>query len=1076
MVVPREGEGTTTRREWMCTFPVQYRDGPGPGHNGNVNQTVSISGFKIAVRDDLLGWMFQKPVVQPVPADGSGKGSDKNNISKQVCTENRGVDVNDVPALSQDPEALVAVTHDSEWITLIETGKLTPDELARRDRLEECLSENYSLVSQPENSAVYLQGKSKDVLSQPEVSWSTRPSVDNFQVVITRIRAEEVAAGFRRMPVGFYVLVQFDGTKWRTENKPVYLHNDVVEWDDRIHLPSDPSAKVQLSLCASFEFSPMLGNGESLRTVEICVGDLLDYTHVVKFSPTQGEPLSPCSSLLITTERQRSDKSGNAPDHDDHFDWEVSSDLARLTDQGHDTLLRFRDDPRKENVVASVEYFQHALSSCSKDDGRYAAALCNLARAQFIQCQIDRSVELSTTISYCREALELRPVGHPDRPGTLLLLADVLLYHRGKLGFEEFPREIVALASQVQASCSEDSHERRAADLALQTYALYKAISSGSLPDIDESILGLRQAVHDIPQYYFDKLQRLTNLSLALWIRYEIYGDLGNLDESIAIHEKAMQFIPCGLDSPTHTQLLKERANATLTSFSWKDALVTAAGFVVPRFVIYRITCERLETIGRITDASECLQQMVDELVEQANAHDKQVQWVLRKLEGFGDASLSAGQHDDAISLFSVALSFNPAALQGLLRKRSKAYVAGGLWEKALSDANKMIVLDRSSPCGYEMKHAALHKAGDYENATDAFEAMLSKIERSPDPEIRARHGEYVNPKQTKAAIRASIENAIRESPRELINTDSGHLLDKSAQARSFESQPIFWEMISAMTTHVDHARIEHEVAKYYRYATFSHKWEDDEPLFEKVIHIVLYDLEKSLTHDKLQMFCRVVRRESGFHWAWSDTCCINKADHFVLQEALVSMFKWYEGSAVTIVFLRGVRSPSKRGDLAKSIWNTRAWTLQEYHASKVVRFYTEDWKPYLNLDIPNHKDSPEIISEMEEATGISARALMAIRPGLDDIREKLCLVSRRETTFIEDTAYSLLGIFSSSLHIVYGEGDNALGRLLAQLLTSSGDTSILAWTGISGSFNSCLPANITVFSQLPTTHIPRWT
>ena len=68
---------------------------------------------------------------------------------------------------------------------------------------------------------------------------------------------------------------------------------------------------------------------------------------------------------------------------------------------------------------------------------------------------------------------------------------------------------------------------------------------------------------------------------------------------------------------------------------------------------------------------------------------------------------------------------------------------------------------------------------------------------------------------------------------------------------------------------------------------------------------------------------------------------------------------------------------------------------------------------------------------------------------------------------------YSLLGIFSLSLPVVYGEGDKALGRLLAQLLTSSGDTSILAWIGKSGSFSSCLPANIIVFSDLPTSHIP---
>ena len=274
------------------------------------------------------------------------------------------------------------------------------------------------------------------------------------------------------------------------------------------------------------------------------------------------------------------------------------------------------------------------------------------------------------------------------------------------------------------------------------------------------------------------------------------------------------------------------------------------------------------------------------------------------------------------------------------------------------------------------------------------------------------------------------------------------------------------------MTTHIDHARIEREVAEYYRYATFSHKWEDNEPLFENVVRIVVYELEESLTHNKLRMFCKIVQ-ESGFRWAWSDTCCINKADHFVLQEALVSMFKWYEGSALTIVLLRGVRSPSKRGQLVRSIWNSRAWTLQEYHASKVVRFYTEDWKPYLDLDIPNHKESPEIISEMEEATRVSTRALMALRPGLDDIREKLRLASTRQTTRVEDAAYSLLGIFSMSLGVVYGEGDKALGRFLAQVLASSGDTSILAWTGQSGSFNSCLPSKIIVYDQLPTSHIP---
>ncbi|KAG6380489.1 WD40-repeat-containing domain protein [Boletus reticuloceps] len=411
-------------------------------------------------------------------------------------------------------------------------------------------------------------------------------------------------------------------------------------------------------------------------------------------------------------------------------------------------------------------------------------------------------------------------------------------------------------------------------------------------------------------------------------------------------------------------------------------------------------------------------------------------------------------------------------SLVRVLIKRSKVYVADGLWELALNDANKVIELDPSSPWGYERKHAALHKAGDYENAVDAFETMLSKMSQSTHPGIRNLHRHYINPTNTRTVIRRAVQHAIRDSPRVLINTTSGRLLDKSEQVASFESLPVFKKLISSMTTILNHTRIEHDVTQYYRYAMFSHEREDNETLFENVIRVIVYDLKDSPTNDKLKMFCKIVH-DAGLHWAWSDTCCINREDDFVFQEALVAMFRWYQGSVLTAVLLRGVRSPSRRGDLIRSIWNTRVWIFPEYHASKVVRFYNEDWTLYRNLDIPNHKESSEILSEMEEATGISTRALMALQPGLDNIREKLYLVSRRETTHIEDEAYSLLGIFSLSLPVVYGDGDQALGRLLAQVLTSSGDASILAWTGRSGSFNSCLPGRIRVFSQLSTSHIP---
>ncbi|KAF8546776.1 hypothetical protein OG21DRAFT_1527604 [Imleria badia] len=586
-----------------------------------------------------------------------------------------------------------------------------------------------------------------------------------------------------------------------------------------------------------------------------------------------------------------------------------------------------------------------------------------------------------------------------------------------------------------------------------------------------------------------DALEYLLNLVTAL--DKEVYMSQPIVTHDAPRHGDTPAF-QAPLNSATSITLLRgwvlrKWAKEKLPDGSWKSALVTAASFMGLRFTVYRALCEHLEAIDRITDATECFHEMESELTHQTNS--EQANWIQDfksrcggKLETLGDLAMNVRQHDEAISRYSAALSFSPTNPQDLHLKRSKARANKGLWNDALNDANevpeffsclgplllietrRVITLDPSSPLGYERQHVALRGAGCYDDALHAFETTLSKMSQSSDPEIRERSRRYVNPAQTEATVRGAIENVIRESPLVLINTDSGRLLDKSGQLSSFESQPIFHELVSSMTTDIDRARIEHEVGRYYRYAIFSHKWEDNEPLFDKVVHIVVYDLEESLTHNKLKMFCTI---------AWSDTCCINKADPSVLQEALVSMFQWYQASDMILVLLRDVLSPSRRGDLVKSIWNTRAWTFQEYHASKVVRFYNKDWTPYRNFDIPNHKESPEIISEMEEATGVSAQALMALRPGLEDICEKLRLASTRQTTRLEDAAYSLLGVFSLSLPAVYGEGDKALGRLLAQLLMSSGDTSILAWTGRSGGFNSCLPAKIAVFNKLSTSHIP---
>jgi len=324
------------------------------------------------------------------------------------------------------------------------------------------------------------------------------------------------------------------------------------------------------------------------------------------------------------------------------------------------------------------------------------------------------------------------------------------------------------------------------------------------------------------------------------------------------------------------------------------------------------------------------------------------------------------------------------------------------------------------------------------------------------------------------AAIRTAVKRAQRDAPLVVINTETGRLCDQRERMDVFEADPQFVELVASMTTRLDHSRIRQVVREYFRYATFSHTWEGAEPLFHDILHRSVQKLAESSTVLKLVMFCKTVQ-DAGFHWAWCDTCCINKTDGSVLQESLTSMFQWYHESSLTIIHLKGVLSDSEVGALERSLWNTRAWTLQEFFASRVVRFYTEDWKPYLpDEKVYNHKESSVIMAEMARATGTDVDVLLSLRPGSDNVRQKLCLAATRVATKQEDMAYSLFGIFDVSLSVTYGEGQQrAVGRLLQEVLTRSGDVSILAWTGKASDYNSGLPAEISVYREPTSPHIP---
>ncbi|KIO04865.1 hypothetical protein M404DRAFT_142385, partial [Pisolithus tinctorius Marx 270] len=250
------------------------------------------------------------------------------------------------------------------------------------------------------------------------------------------------------------------------------------------------------------------------------------------------------------------------------------------------------------------------------------------------------------------------------------------------------------------------------------------------------------------------------------------------------------------------------------------------------------------------------------------------------------------------------------------------------------------------------------------------------------------------------------------------------------------------------MTKKVDETRIHPVVKRFFRYVMFSHAWQGKEPSFQDVKLVKsVWGLPLQDINEKLRDFCEETRR-LGYNWAWSDTCCINKSQSatVTLSESLTLMYNWYANSAATLVYLSGVAHPSKPGDLARSIWMTRAWTLQELLSPKVILFYDSKWKPYLGDNGENHKQSPVIMQELADAIKIPRRTIITFSPDDLGVREKLRLASTRNATREEDVAYSLIGIFKSDIRPHYGEKSDAFGHLLEEIVARTGEVTVLAW------------------------------
>ena len=225
-----------------------------------------------------------------------------------------------------------------------------------------------------------------------------------------------------------------------------------------------------------------------------------------------------------------------------------------------------------------------------------------------------------------------------------------------------------------------------------------------------------------------------------------------------------------------------------------------------------------------------------------------------------------------------------------------------------------------------------------------------------------------------------------------------------------------------------------------YDYAILSHRWEDTELTFDE-IRAADFSPHKYISRYKIDK-CLEQARTDSLGWAWIDTCCIDKRSSAELQESLNSMYRWYERATVCYVYLRDVHLDDFETSFVDSEWFKRGWTLPELLAPATVKFYDAEW---LFLG-----DKSSLSDRISLATGISSEIIEGHYPVRQcSIAQKMSWAANRETSRVEDRAYSLLGIFDVTMPMMYGEGEKAFIRLQEEIIKSSDDHSIFAWSGI---------------------------
>jgi Heterokaryon incompatibility protein (HET) len=258
---------------------------------------------------------------------------------------------------------------------------------------------------------------------------------------------------------------------------------------------------------------------------------------------------------------------------------------------------------------------------------------------------------------------------------------------------------------------------------------------------------------------------------------------------------------------------------------------------------------------------------------------------------------------------------------------------------------------------------------------------------------------------------------------------------------------------------------LEEFIGQIPEYIILSHTWGKDEISFT--------EFQKGKRNDKITNCCKQARKEN-FDYAWVDTSCIDKTSSAELSEAINSMYRWYQKSAVCYAYLEdfsypqadgywrnGTESESTMSSLEKCRWFTRGWTLQELVAPPVVEFYDRNW-----VQFGTRVGLQTVLSKV---TRIPVPVLARTKtPQNYPVAARMSWAARRKTTRQEDEAYCLMGFFDIHMPMLYGEGGRAFQRLQEEILKQEEDYTLFAWplTSGGGLHDSVLASSPSAFDE----------